>query len=71
MSAPKVKGEMRPLVVAAIEQGWSVTVSGGGHLRFRSPTGALVFAPSTPRGGKRSVENTTAQLRRAGLVLPR
>lgn len=68
---PRVKKELRPLVVAAIEQGWEVTVTGGNHLRFKSPTGALVFAPSTPHGGKRSIQNTTAELRRKGLILPR
>lgn len=71
MSAPRVKKELRPLVVAAIEQGWEVTTTGGNHLRFKSPTGALVFAPSTPHGGKRSIQNTTAELRRKGLILPR
>lgn len=67
----RVKGPMRPLVLAAIEQGWGVTISGGGHLRFKSPDGALVFAPSTPSGGRRAVENTAAELRRKGLKLPR
>lgn len=67
----KVKRELRPLVSAAIEQGWEVTLTGGGHLRFKAPTGALVFCASTPSGGRRSIENTEAMLRRAGLVLPR
>lgn len=67
----RVKKELRPLVAAAVEQGWDVSISGGGHLRFKSPNGAIVFAPSTPRGGKRSIENTVAELRRKGLNLPR
>lgn len=67
----RVKKELRPLVAAAVEQGWDVSISGGGHLRFKSPSGAIVFAPSTPRGGKRSIENTVAELRRKGLNLPR
>lgn len=67
----RVDREMRPLVVAATEQGWEVEKTNGGHLRFRSPTGDIVFSPSTPRRGLRSVENTKAELRRKGLDLPR
>lgn len=66
----RVVKELRPLVRAAIAAGWTVTKTGGGHLRFRSPTGALVFAPSTP-SDHRSVKNTAAELRRHGLDLPR
>ncbi len=71
MTPPKVKRELRPLVAAAFEQGWEVTITGGNHLRFKSPGGAIVFSPSTPRGGCRSVENTKAELRRKGLKIPR
>lgn len=66
-----VHRELRPFVKAAIDQGWSVEKTGGGHLRFKSPTGAVVFTPSTPGGGNRAIENTRAALRRAGLNLPR
>lgn len=67
----RVARELRPFVIAAIEQGWTVTKTGGGHLRFQPPKGAPVFTPSTPGGGNRSIDNTRAQLRRAGLNLPR
>jgi hypothetical protein len=67
----RVPRELRPLVLAAVEAGWTVERTGGGHLRFKSPSGALVFTPSTPGGGRRSIENCRAELRRKGLNLPR
>lgn len=59
--------ELRQLVRRAQRQGWAVTYTGGGHLRWQAPDGALVFTPSTPNGGCRSLENTRADLRRVGL----
>lgn len=67
----RVARELRHLVVAAIEQGWEVTKTNGGHLKFKAPGGGLVYTPSTPGQGKRGIENATAELRRAGLDLPR
>lgn len=58
---------IQPLVDAAHEQGWSVSHTPGGHIKFIAPDGAIVHGPSTPHGNKRSFENARAQLRRAGL----
>lgn len=60
---------MRQIAEKAIAQGWTVDLTNGGHLRFVSPAGSKVFAPSTPRGGRRSTANTKADLKRAGLEL--
>lgn len=63
--------EVSKLIQAARDQGWTVLYSGGGHLIFRSPDKSVpqIVVPSTPHGGKRSIENATAQLRRGGLVV--
>ena len=66
----KVHRDLRPLVEAALGAGWEVTKTGSGHLRFKSPTGALVFTGSTP-SDHRAVENVRALLRNAGLALPK
>lgn len=67
----RVARELRHLVVAAISQKWEVVKTNGGHLKFTSPSGGIVFTPSTPGQGKRGIENATAELRRKGLDLPR
>lgn len=59
--------ELRPLIAAAIEQGWDVAQTKRGHVRFRPPGGGRpVFASKTP-SEYRSAMNTRAELRRAGL----
>lgn len=56
-------------VIAAIRaQGWMATLTNGGHWRLASPTGELVFCPSTP-SDVRAIRNIRARLRRAGAIL--
>lgn len=55
-------------VKVAKRRGWDVTRTGSGHLRFAGPDGTVAFTPSTP-GRSRSIDNSTANLRRAGLDL--
>lgn len=50
----------------AIEQGWTVEKTGGGHWKFKPPTGPFVIAPSSP-SDHRSVLNLRSELRRKGL----
>lgn len=57
---------MKALVKAAKAQGWTVSYTGGGHYKFQSPTGAVVFTASTP-GRSRALANTKALLKRNGL----
>jgi hypothetical protein len=56
----------RPLARLAIGSGWQITRTGGGHLRWRSPRGAVFFSSATP-SDNRAVANFAAYLRRAGL----
>lgn len=62
MASPK---EMRALLRAAEDAGWKVELKRK-HYRLQSPEGEIVFLPSTP-SDRRSVLNSRAQLRRAGL----
>jgi len=63
---PTVPRDFRPLIDAAVAQGWQVSTTGGGHLKFQSPAGRVVFAASTPSDWRAS-RNLRAELRRAGL----
>lgn len=62
----KVAKCIRRLVKAARAQGWEVKMTGGGHLRFSSPDGSIVFTSSTP-SCPRAAKNCRAELRRKGL----
>jgi len=64
----RVRPELHRYIRLARRQGWTVTRTGHNHLRFRSPTGELVHTGMTP-SDRRSVYNTAAELRRAGLDL--
>lgn len=55
----------RDLYRAAIQQGWTVTVTGGGHLCWKSPSGAKVWSSNTPNGSDSRAHRN--QLRKAGL----
>jgi len=61
--------DYKPLVAIARAQDWAVTIANGGHVRFQSPTGSVVFVSATP-SDHRGLLNTRACLRRAGLHLP-
>ncbi len=62
----RIPGALRSLARAAHRAGWSITLTGTGHLRWESPDGTVVITPSTP-SDHRSSRNSRARLRRAGL----
>jgi hypothetical protein len=64
----KIPRELRRVHRVAVAQGWTVTLTGGGHHCWCSATGAQIFTGSTP-GDQRSIKNHIAKLRRAGLRL--
>lgn len=66
----KVPEAFRPAYEAALAAGWTVTRTGGGHLRWKPPQGGPVFTGATP-GGRRSKANTLSDLRAAGLEFGR
>jgi predicted RNA binding protein YcfA (HicA-like mRNA interferase family) len=62
-----VRKEVSDLVRRARERGWVVEKTRGGHLRWRSPEGKVVFSGSTP-SDVRAVRNIRSLLRRMGLI---
>lgn len=65
--SPYVHRELKPLVKAAEKQGWTLGYTRRGHLKIVPPAGgAPIYASSTPSDW-RSVKNTAAMLRRAGV----
>lgn len=64
------RSDWQDLERTAVEQGWTVGKTNGGHLKFAPPpgTGGPVFVSFTP-GDFRSIRNTRAMLKRRGLKL--
>jgi hypothetical protein len=63
----KIPEPYRALARKARGEGWAITRTGGGHLAWRSPSGAVVYTPGTP-SESRGYLNTRAEFRRAGLA---
>lgn len=64
----RIPRELRTLAFAATIAGWSITVTGKTHLKWKSPTGAMVVTASTP-SDRRTMLNVRGDLRRNGLVV--
>lgn len=62
------KNDFRDMIKAAERAGWTVERRHGGHLKWKSPTGAVVFSASTP-SDHRAIKNHMSLLRKAGLNL--
>ena len=60
--------DLKALRRLALDAGWSVGITGSGHVVFKSPEGKSVFMPFTP-SDRRGVLNARASLRRAGLKI--
>lgn len=60
--------QTKRLIEAAEQQGWTVTATSGGHIKFLSSDGNIVFAAATP-SDHRAWRNTRARLRRHGLTI--
>lgn len=65
----KIPEPHRKLARLALALGWKLSRDGSGHLRWTSPDGSSLTTSSTPRGGRRTIENERARLRKAGLRL--
>lgn len=48
-------------------QGWSITLAKGGHLKWKSPSGALVVTSSSP-SDQRAIRNIVRDLQRCGFI---
>jgi hypothetical protein len=60
----KIPRELRDLAREYERRGWTITLGGSGHLKWRSPAGALVVTAASP-GHRHALEITRADLRRA------
>ena len=61
-----MKKDMAQLMDTAKSQGWSIELAKGGHFKWVSPSGAVVFTSCTP-SDKRAFKNIQSDLRRYGL----
>lgn len=62
------KNDFKDMIKAAEKAGWTVERTRGGHLRWKSPKGPVVFSASTP-SDHRAVKNHVSEMRKAGLNL--
>lgn len=62
-SIPK---SLKPAYDLAVDQGWAVYVTGGGHLQWRPPQGDFVITGHTP-SETRALDKELSDLRRGGL----
>ena len=63
----KIPEALRDAAKVARKAGWTITVNGSGHLKWMPPAGKFIVTPMSPRAGRRSTDNSLAELRRAGL----
>lgn len=61
--------DTRTLLRRLRKQGFSIRLAGSGHWRVTGLSGHTVTVASTPRGGRRSLLNTRADLKRIGARL--
>lgn len=60
--------DFQKLIKEAENQGWEVSRTGGGHLRWMSPEGKVVFSAFSP-SDKRALQNTKKELRIKGFAI--
>ena len=63
----KIPKHLRPAARRARAEGWTITYTGSGHLRWRSPRGQAVITGSTPERRGHGPRNARRALARAGL----
>ena len=60
--------DLNSLMAQAGEQGWSVIHTGGNHIKWIAPSGAIVFSGST-NSDKRAILNIQRELRFKGFII--
>lgn len=60
--------DFRQLIKKAEAQGWQVGQTNGGHLRWVSPEGKVVFSAFSP-SDRRAVHNVERELKLKGFIL--
>jgi hypothetical protein len=64
----KIPKHLKPAARRARAEGWTIEVTGKGHLRWRSPRGPSVITGSTPQRYGHAPRNERRKLTRAGLA---
>lgn len=64
-----LKPEWRETARKALEQGWVIDFTSGGHLRWTPPDGKRPVVSANTPGDHRSVRNTISELVRSGLII--
>jgi hypothetical protein len=65
----KIPQHLRPLARQALSLKWSITVTGGGHLRWKPPSGRAVITGSSPHCKGFGPRHDRRNLARAGLSI--
>jgi hypothetical protein len=60
--------EINSLIVIAEKQGWNITQSRSGHIKWLSPTGAIVFSAFSP-SDRHAYKNIKKQLIAKGIEI--
>jgi hypothetical protein len=63
----KIPKHLRQEARRARAQGWTITVTGGGHLSWRPPRGPAIITGSTPQRYGHGARNARRALAKAGL----
>jgi hypothetical protein len=63
----KIPEPYRGAYAAARKLRWSVTRTGGNHLKWQPPGGRFVITSASPGGGRHSMANDLDRLRDSGL----
>jgi hypothetical protein len=64
----KIPKHLKPLARRARAEGWLITVTGSGHLRWKPPRGPYVITGATPQRRGHGPRNARRELARAGLT---
>lgn len=64
----RVPKEYQPLAKAAKAAGWTLAITGSGHIAWTNPDGRTCFSPGTP-GDKQVFYKIRRKLRALGLEL--
>lgn len=64
----KINKELTKLITQATRQGWSVTLTNGGHYKWQAPNGKVFFSAKTP-SDTRALKNIQRDLKSNGFIL--
>lgn len=66
----KIPADYKPIITAALDQGFELTRRPGGHLALKRDSGTVFFSSSPRDRGRHSAKKIVSDLRRLGLEYP-